>query len=497
MEQSIRFTLLMCFFWITYGCDGQIEEAPVGEIRPTSIEEKQNVYINSRETSEFRRINSPLDFRYAAQKVTPGVVHIISSWKLEEDRNDIEDMEAIRKFFGEYFWHHFFEPYRRKGPLQASASGVIVTDDGYIITNNHVVEGAEVIDVVLHDQRTYKAEVIGNDPKTDIALVKIAETGLTFIPYGNSDEIAIGEWVLAVGNPFNLSSTVTAGIVSAKARNINVMTDSEATESYIQTDAAVNPGNSGGALVDLRGRLIGINTAIATPTGAFAGYSFAIPVGIVKKVAEDLLQYGVVQRVSLGIIITDMTGSLAQTLKKNFIRGIYVDSLIHAGAAMEAGLEKGDVISKIDNTDVVTTGQLQEILAEHRPGEKLNITIIRNDQIKNFVVTLKASEEDAMKNEAASDTELLKLLGIEAIPVSDEEKRRFHIKNGLKVVKIISGKIHEFTNMQPGFVIIRVNGIPVTTKEDLVKILTSGNRVIIMAGIYPGLEGEVSFGFGI
>ncbi len=275
-------------------CEGQVRQAGADKEDYSIVAKQLQAGLDT--GSRKAKNKSGIDFREAARKVTPCVVHVNSKWKASEDQRGSEEENPFRDFFGDEFWGDFLRPFRYRGPRQGTASGVILTSDGYIITNNHVIGDADEIEVVLHDQRSYKAKVVGTDPKTDLALLKIDETNLSFLQYGNSDDVEVGEWVLAVGNPFNLASTVTAGIVSAKARNINILRDREAIESFIQTDAAVNPGNSGGALVNLDGQLIGINAAIATPTGAFAGYSFAIPVNLVKKVADDLLQFGSVQR---------------------------------------------------------------------------------------------------------------------------------------------------------------------------------------------------------
>ncbi|MDH4297655.1 MAG: PDZ domain-containing protein, partial [Cyclobacteriaceae bacterium] len=315
------------------------------------------------------------------------------------------------------------------------------------------------------------------------------------LPYGNSDDVEVGEWVLAVGNPFNLASTVTAGIVSAKARNINILRDREAIESFIQTDAAVNPGNSGGALVNLDGQLIGINAAIATPTGAFAGYSFAIPVNIVKKVADDLLQFGSVQRGYLGIMIRDMTGSLAKDLDLKFTPGVYVDSLVQDGAAAEAGLKQGDIITKIDGAKVESSPQLQEIVARHRPGEKLLITFNRKGQEKNIPVVLKATSGTVAVSRKSSEA-VLEMLGIDVSEITARQKKQLGIQHGLEVTRIVKGKVSEFTTMKEGFIITRINNIPVKSKDDLADIISKKGGVLI-EGVYPGSKEVIYYGVGI
>ena len=302
---------------------------------------------------------------------TPGVVHIKAIFSVQPD---MDIPEIFRDLFGDDFWRNYLSPDSQTPQKQmGSASGVIVSDDGYIVTNNHVVNDSESIEIVLYDQRSYPAKIIGTDPTTDLALLKIEEKDLNFIQFGNSDSLEVGDIVLAVGNPFNLASTVTAGIVSAKARNINILTDRWTVESYIQTDAAVNRGNSGGALVDISGKLVGINAAIASPNGAYAGYSFAIPVEMVKKTIDDLLKYGKVLHGYLGISISDMNGEKAKAMGVNLTIGVVVDDLEQNGAARLSGIRVKDVIIAIDEHKVDNVTQLREIIARHRPGEKVKV----------------------------------------------------------------------------------------------------------------------------
>jgi len=305
---------------------------------------------NSSTASGDLAISQVVDFRIPAKKVIGGVVHIIATYEGKNiPRGKMEVPDFFRDFFGNDFDFFFDNPQGRTPmPRMGSGSGVIITNDGYILTNNHVVKNADNIEIVTHDNRFFDAIKIGADPSTDLALLKIEEKGLTFVKIGNSDSIEIGEWVLAVGNPFNLSTTVTAGIVSAKARNINIIRDQASIESFIQTDAAVNPGNSGGALINLKGELIGINTAIASPTGAYVGYSFAIPSNIAKKIVDDLMNFGKVHRAYLGITIRTLNSKLTKELGLKSTAGVYIDSILGKSAA-EAGLRKKDVIIKIDN----------------------------------------------------------------------------------------------------------------------------------------------------
>lgn len=480
-------------------CSGQQNAGTDPEKNYLSIEAKQLQTDVRGDTAIHARRTDMLgvDFRFAARIVTPGVVHVNSTWKTIDDQRDLRDDDTYRHFFDDDFWNRFFEPFRQQGPRQASASGVIVTSDGYIITNNHVIDGADEIDVVLHDQRIYSAKLVGSDSKTDIALLKIDESNLSFIAFGNSDDVEVGEWVLAVGNPFNLASTVTAGIVSAKARNINILRDREAVESFIQTDAAVNPGNSGGALVNLEGKLIGINSAIATPTGVYAGYSFAIPINIVKKVADDLLTFGSVQRGYLGVIIRDMTGSLAKSRNLKFTPGVYVDSLIRGGAAMEAGIKSGDIITQIDNVSIETSPQLQEMVAKHRPGEKLRVTFMRDGNEKQVNITLKGPETTSTPGVRKSEKAMLDVLGIDVEEISAKEKTQYNVENGLKVTGIRQGKIREFTKMKEGFIITKIDNDAVRAKGDVDRILRNKKGSIVIEGFYPGSPTIIYYGFGI
>jgi len=312
-----------------------------------------------------------IDFTTAAEMTVNAVVHV----KTIQDGQTYRYRDPYYNFWGQGRTYEYKTP-ARKG----FGSGVIISDDGYIVTNNHVIDNADNIEVTLNDKRTYTAELIGTDPSTDLSLLKIDATGLNRIVFGNSDEVKIGEWVLAVGNPFNLTSTVTAGIVSAKGRSINILRDKFRIESFIQTDAAVNRGNSGGALVNTRGELIGINSAIASPTGAYSGYSFAIPVDIVKKIVGDLMEYGEVQRAFIGISIRNLDAQLASEMNIDEIKGVYVSGLSKGGAAIDAGIREGDVIIRINDVEVNNAPELQEQVSRYRPGDKISVTIKRNNK---------------------------------------------------------------------------------------------------------------------
>jgi len=329
-------------------------------------------------------------FGEAADKSLLQVVHIRS--RAQARQRAQRGRDPFHEFFGE----EYGSPFQRdqgqsEGMQQSSGSGVIIRKDGYIITNNHVVENAEELEVSLNNKRVYKAKVIGTDPSTDLALIKIEEKNLPFATFANSDQVRVGDWVLAVGNPFDLASTVTAGIVSAKARNIHILQDNTAIESFIQTDAAVNPGNSGGALVDLRGNLIGINTAIATPTGTYAGYAFAVPSNIVAKIVDDFLRFGSVQRAFLGITIQDLDWNLANDMGLKISEGVLVNGVVGAGAAAKAGMKKNDVVVRVNDRVVRSSAELLETVAIHRPGDQITVIINRAGKEMDLSAKLKNS----------------------------------------------------------------------------------------------------------
>lgn len=437
-------------------------------------------------------------FTYAAEKVMPSVVHIKSTVvrrNTSSQRNNVPD--PFRDFFGDDF---FSNPNQQRAPRPqvGTGSGVIISTDGYIVTNNHVIDGAQDIEVSLSDNQSYKATLIGTDPSTDIALIKIDVEGLSAITLGNSDEVRVGEWVLAIGNPFNLNSTVTAGIVSAKARNINILRDQRAIESFIQTDAAVNPGNSGGALVDLNGNLIGINTAIASPTGSFSGYSFAVPVTIVRKVMEDLLQYGTVQRGFLGVIIRTVDGNLARAEGFDFLKGVYVDSLMDNGAAKDAGVEKGDVIVSVNDREVNTSSQLQAAVGTLRPGDEVNMIIMRDGTEKSLTAVLRNQQgnTDIVKKEEVVN-KTLATLGLEMENLDARTARQLDLSGGIKVTDIGDGIVSAQTKMREGFVITHVDGQEVETVSDVEALLTDKKGGVMLEGVYENKPGRYYYAFGM
>lgn len=451
--------------------------------------------------TDYKTINvgrGPADFTLAAAVTTPTVVHVKKTYTPISTYAD-----PFKDFFGDDFWPFRFQP-PQGGRMQqqvATGSGVIITKDGYIVTNNHVVSDADNIEVTLFDKRTYTAELIGTDPSTDLAVIKINEGSLPFIGFGNSDSVMIGEWVMAVGNPFELTSTVTAGIVSAKGRNLNIIGEHARApiESFIQTDAAVNPGNSGGALVNLRGELIGINTAIATPTGTYAGYSFAVPVNIVRKVVRDLMDFGVVQRAFLGVNISDVTSELATEKKLSTLSGVYVTNVIEESGAADAGVEPGDVIVAVDGHRVTSVPELQERISAFRPGEKVELEIMRGDKRITKKVTLKSGTNgtDVVTKEAV---DVRTMLGADFEDLSRKEKDELNVDGGVKVTALYSGKLSQNTRMREGFIITSVDKKPVKNLAEFTEILSTkqtGDGVFIQ-GFYPSNPRETYyFAFGI
>lgn len=441
----------------------------------------------------------PVDFRYAAAVSTPSVVHIKSIYKAEpmssKGRNPFFD------FFGDDAMKYFYgpNPYQNQTKV-ATGSGVIVSDEGYIVTNNHVVENANEIEVTLHNNKTYKAKLVGRDPDTDLAVLKIEGKKFPAMNFANSDSVMIGEWVMAVGNPFNLSSTVTAGIVSAKARNINILSgknqgSNSAIESFIQTDAAVNPGNSGGALVNLEGNLIGINTAIASPTGSYAGYSFAVPANIVKKVVFDIEKYGATQRGFLGVQIRSTDDELAKKLGLNKPIGVYIEAVNEGSAGAEAGLKARDVITKIDGINVNSSPELQEQVAKFRPGDKLKVEYYRDGKLNEANVILKNKYNTTAVVDNSRD--ILGSLGIEVTELSTKEKAQLGLKSGIKVSNLKQGRIHDFTDIKKGFVITQIDDRPINSVNDFVNVLKNKSGKVLIEGVYPGRPESFLYAFRI
>ncbi|MFK7757463.1 MAG: Do family serine endopeptidase [Flavobacteriales bacterium] len=436
--------------------------------------------------------NSPIitasvdDFTLAASKTVDGVVHVKTEVEVQNVNNPWAD------FFGS---SENMEPYIQHG----SGSGVIISKDGYIITNNHVIDGADKIKVSLNDNKSYDAELVGTDPTTDIAVLKIKGENLPAIEIGDSEKVKIGQWVLAVGNPFDLTSTVTAGIVSAKARNINLLNADYRKqiypiESFIQTDAAVNPGNSGGALVNTSGELIGINTAIASRTGSFTGYSFAVPSSIASKVAEDLIQYGQVQRAYIGVRIQPVTEEMAEEFNLPSVNGIHVSDLTENGAAFEAGIKSGDIILEVNSVEVNSVPQLQEQISKYRPGDEVGVTLWRNSKKNTLTVELRDTEggTDLKKVEK---TEALSLLGADFYDVDKSVASKLGIDGGAQVVNLERGKL-SFSGIKEGFIVTKIDGLEVKSAKEFQKIISKKSGGILLEGVYENGV-KAYYGFGI
>ncbi|MDD4143729.1 MAG: Do family serine endopeptidase [Prolixibacteraceae bacterium] len=477
MKNIKKYTLMLlvivasAFFavWIFSNYFQKSEVITIAEQRPVNF---VNLPANSQQQLP--------DLTFAAENSVHAVVHIAT----QSVRGD--GWSSGNPFFDEFFG------LRRQEPQLATGygSGVILSEDGFIVTNNHVIERAQKIKVILNDKQEYDARLIGADPSTDLALVKIEAENLPYLTYGDSDNLKLGEWVLAVGNPFNLTSTVTAGIVSARARNLGINPEEYSIESFIQTDAAVNPGNSGGALVNQQGNLVGINTAIASRTGSYAGYSFAVPVSIVKKVVEDLKEYGQVQRALLGVSIADVTASLAEERGLEKVEGVFVTAVIENGAANEAGIREGDVILNVAGEPVNSAAELQEKVSRFRPGEDIKIVIKRKNDKKQFTVTLRNKHGDT---EIVRDNDTF--LGARFEPVTNEDKNYLKIESGIKITELKNGKLKD-AGLSNGFIITHVNKKPVYEVNDFRRETENARGGILVEGIYP--NGELAyFVFGV
>jgi serine protease Do len=423
--------------------------------------------------------NEP-DFETAAAISIHAVVHV---------KTEFERKSSVYDDFFDFF--NYGQPFRgQMNPLTAYGSGVIISPDGYIVTNNHVVQDADNITVTLNDKRVFKASLIGADPSTDLALIKIEDGNLPYLAFGNSDDVKIGEWVLAVGNPFNLTSTVTAGIVSAKARDINILGSQGAIESFIQTDAAVNPGNSGGALVNTKGELIGINAAIASGTGSYVGYSFAIPVNIVKKVVNDYMKYGKIQRAYLGIYYKEIDDKFAKDKGLSAVQGIYIDDLVAGGAAEQAGLKKGDVIVNIAGSPVNSKSQMLEVIGQHNPGDKVDMEVIRDGQTVNLPVTL---QSEGGTTAVVKDDKVL-IYGATFQRASADELKRFKLENGYKIIRLENGILRD-AGIKEGFIVTAIDRQSISSSQDLQDALTTKKGGVLIEGVYPnGLRAYYGIG---
>jgi serine protease Do len=441
-------------------------------------------------------INVPtgaIDFTEAAQSALPAVVHIKTKTNAKEVTNNlpVAPNNPFSDLFNDDMMKQFFGP-SIIPEQRASGSGVIISDDGYIVTNNHVIADADEIKVTLSNRKTYMAKVIASDPSYDIAVIKIDATNLPFLLYGNSDDVKIGQWVLAIGYPLNLETTVTAGIISAKGRSLGLnkgTKTSSPVESFLQTDAAVNQGNSGGALVNTNGELIGINSAIASPTGYYSGYSYAIPVNIVKKVVNDLIKYGAVQRAFIGVSYAsdDLTDDEKAKLGiKDGSAGVYVTGVAKDGAAEAAGVQTGDYITNINGVAVNSSAEMIEQVTSYKPGDKINITYNRDGKDKTVSVTLKnnAGNYDIVKE----DNSTMSQLGADFAPLDVKKAKEYGINGGVIVKKINAGALTDQTRMRDGFIIVKVNETPVKTVDEL-KDAIGSSKSFTISGFYPGYDG--------
>lgn len=431
------------------------------------------------------------DFTLVAEMTVNSVVHIRTTY---ERKSSVYDY-----YFGvpDPFREFFFGPRQNnpRQPIVATGSGVIISKDGYILTNNHVVAEASTIEVTLNDNRIFEARIIGTDPTTDLALIKIEQNGLPFLSFGDSDQARVGEWVLAVGNPFNLTSTVTAGIISAKGRNINILGGNTAIESFIQTDAAVNRGNSGGALVNSQGELIGINAAIASQTGSFAGYSFAIPSNIAKKVLADLLEFGHVQRGMLGVQISELNSRQAEELGMKTFRGAYVLGVTDGGAGQAAGLKEGDLIVGIDNTPIRSSSELIETVGRRRPGDEVTVRFIRDGREREARARLRNIYGEYSMVTSDQGT-LNERLGASFETVSAEELKRLNITQGVRVTNVSRTGLFRNAGIRDGFIITQIDRQPVGSPQELARILAGKSGGILIEGIFPNGQ-RAYFGLGI
>ena len=463
-------------------------------------QEKGVVPVNYKYAGLFDNNTPPgaIDFTQPAAAALPAVVHIKTKTNAKQVSNNLPKSQRPKNPFSDFFGDDMLEEFfgNRKGYVpeqRASGSGVIISADGYIVTNNHVVENADELQVTLSNKKSYTGKVIGRDPAYDLAVIKIDATGLPFLLYGNSDDVRIGQWVLALGYPLNLETTVTAGIVSAKARHLGLnkaTKTSTPVESFIQTDAAVNQGNSGGALINTTGVLIGINSAIASPTGFYSGYSYAIPVNIVKKVVDDLIKYGNVQRGYLGVSTANTYDIPDEFKQKQGLEyqgdGLVITEVLLNSAAAEAGLKKGDIIKSVNGISLTLPSELQELVTRYKPSDKITIVYSRQGADKTVTATLKnkAGNFDIVK----VDNSTLSKLGGEFATLDPKKAKEYGVPGGVVVKKIGTGPLSDQTRMRDGFIIVKANDIEIKTMEDLNKALGTA-KTITISGFYPGYDG--------
>ena len=444
----------------------------------TSYAQTENDYNYSRKSA------TPIDFQFAAETATKAVVHV----KVSTSAKTVYAQSP----FGNGFFEQFFGPQQYILPPQSgSGSGVLIDADGHIVTNYHVIANADKITITLSDGTTKQAKIIGTDMATDLAVLKVEENNLSYLKFSNSDQVKLGQWVLAIGYPLNLDVTVTAGIVSAKSRNIGIHKNQQnAIESFIQTDAAVNPGNSGGALVNSNGDLVGINAAISSPTGSYAGYSYAIPSNIVKKVSADLIQYGKVQRAFLGINPIDIKTATEEEIKKyhlDEIQGVAIVGVSKSGAAEQAGLRIGDIIQSINQVKVNSVPSLLEQIARYHPKEEVAIVYWRDGQSKTSLVTLKSNEENTSQQA---------LFGAPYRFLTAQEKKQYGINNGILITDKGTGPLAQQSNIQKGFIITTINDLAIANEEQIATAINNKNFIQI-GGFYPGQRGNYYYSFQI
>ncbi len=453
--------------------------------------------------SSFAGYNAPgngaVDFTPAATAATPAVVHIKTKTKAKQVSNNIRQTNPFGDMFGGDMFGDFFGGPRMNiiPEQQASGSGVLITEDGYIVTNNHVVNGADEINVTLTNKKSYKATLVGTDISSDLAVLKIEGKAFPFLAFGNSDDAKLGQWVLAIGYPLNLDVTVTAGIVSAKARSININKGASPIESFIQTDAAVNQGNSGGALINTNGELIGINSAIASQTGGYIGYSYAIPVNIVKKIANDIVKFGTVQRAFIGITYASESKMTDEEKKELGIKegeGVYVTDVPNGGSAAEAGIKKADIITKINGVPVSAAPEMVEQVSRYKPGDKITVTYKRNgkEATANLTLKNKAGNTDVVKTDGILDK-----LGAELENADKKIAAANDIAGGVIIKKINGGALAK-SKMQEGYIITSVNGVEIKNIDELtIALKSTTNGKVRVEGIYPGYEGVYPYTFDL
>ena len=443
--------------------------------------------VETSEGAQFRTVNLSQDnwpdFTYAAESAVDAVVYV----KVVSTQTQQQAPSSIFDFFFGFPEGGMPQQRERVG----SGSGVIIREDGYIVTNNHVIDGATRIEVTLNNNQTYPATLVGTDPATDVALLKVEATGLPVIPFGDSDKLRLGEWVIAIGSPYDLRSTITAGIVSAKGRSMPSNGEFK-IESFIQTDAAVNPGNSGGALVDKAGNLVGINTAIISQTGSYSGYSFAVPSNIVKKIAYDLMDFGSVKRAVLGIAMKPIDDKIAEELKLSSRNGVYIDEVSKSGAADKAGIKAGDVLIAIDSTKITNPASVQEAVSRFSPGDNAVVTVLRDGKELKLDVTFKGTSQDTG---TVSEDGSIAFYGSSIKAADEETLERFGLKSGVQIVELGPGKLMEAGAVE-GFIILYVNDHPVKTPQEVIDIVKKSKRTVCIEGVTPsGRTGY--FGFGV